>query len=88
MRFLHSKWASRKLMVTLAALIAPLVLEAWRLVDFGPLLTPALVAVAVVYLVMQGYVDKNTPEQVQLLRRGPSPGAEYLRGRQDATKGE
>ena len=73
-------------MVTLAILIAPLVLEAWRLVDFGPLLTPALVAVAVVYLVMQGLVDKNTPETVQIRRMGQSAKSAYSQGRLDATK--
>ncbi len=51
------RFTSRKLLITLLAVIAPLILEVTGLHSFGVFLAPGLAIVVVTYLLSQGHVD-------------------------------
>ena len=53
-----NRLTSRKLWITILAVVVPIVLDAWNVVNFGIFLGPGLAAIVVTYLASQAWVDK------------------------------
>ena len=63
-----NRLTSRKLWITIAAVVLPIVLDSWNVVNFGILLTPGLAAIVVTYLASQAWVDRGQSSAVNQSR--------------------